>query len=153
MGWFNSRSPYSSHSTYRPSYSRGPGSHYSSHSHSSSYYKRRPRDGYIQRLIHQLRRLLRELYNYARRHPVKLFFMVLGPLLSSGALHGILRQYGISLPRALNGALGGPGLSNYGSRSYSSGYYGSTGYGREYDSEGLNFQSLMSLAKLARYFV
>lgn len=160
MGWFGpSRSPYSSSGGYysKPSWGRA-GSTYSSHSH-SSYYKRRPRDGYINRLLYKIKQLLRELYIYARRHPVKLFFMVVMPLLSSGALHGVLRQFGISLPRALNSALGGGSLggsfNSYGARSYSGGYYGSSGYGNDYGggSDGLNLGSLMSLASLAKHFI
>lgn len=155
MGWFGpSRSPYSSSGGYHSKSTWGrPASTFSSH---SSYYKRRPRDGYINRLLYKLKQLLRELYVYARRHPMKLFMMVVMPLLSSGALHGILRQFGISLPRALNSALGGGGLGeSYGSRSYSSGYYGSSGYGGDYGrgSEGLNVSSLMSLASLAKHFI
>ncbi|EOD45234.1 hypothetical protein GTA08_BOTSDO02751 [Neofusicoccum parvum] len=155
MGWFGpSRSPYSSSGGYysKPSWGRA-NSTYSSHSH-SSYYKRRPRDGYINRLLYKIKQLLRELYIYARRHPMKLFFMVVMPLLSSGALHGVLRQFGVSLPRALNSALGGS-YDSYGSRSFSGGYYGSSGYGNDYGrgSEGLNLGSLMSLASLAKHFV
>lgn len=159
MGWFGqpSRSPYSSggggyHS--KSSWGR-PASTYSSH----SYYKRRPRDGYINRLLYKLKQLLRELYDYARRHPAKLFFMVVMPLLSSGALHGVLRQFGISLPRALNSALGGAsmggGYSSHGARSYGGGYYGSSGYGDDYGrgGDGLNLGSLMSLASLAKHFI
>ncbi|KAK0659329.1 hypothetical protein DIS24_g4088 [Lasiodiplodia hormozganensis] len=153
MGWFGpSRSPYSSGNYYSKSTWGRPASTYSSH----SYYKRRPRDGYINRLLYKLKQLLRELYDYARRHPAKLFFMVIMPLLSSGALHGILRQFGISLPRALNTALGGaPMGGGYGARSYSGGYYGSSGYGHDYGrgSEGLNLGSLMSLASLAKHFI
>ncbi|KAF4312280.1 hypothetical protein GTA08_BOTSDO12455 [Botryosphaeria dothidea] len=87
MGWFGpSRSPYSSSGGYYSKPSWAPPA----------------RTATSIRLLYKIKQLLRELYIYARRHPVKLFFMVVMPLLSSGALHGVLRQFGISLPRALN---------------------------------------------------
>ena len=144
----------------RPSNSRA-GSTYRSHSRdsygnsrsgSSSYYKRRPRDGFIQRLIYRLKHLLRELWYYARRNPVKLFFLVIMPLISGGVLAGIAKQFGIRLPGFLMGKSQGRG---YG------GYYGSQGYGPERRGGGLgglasmagglsggNVGSLMSIAKM-----
>ncbi|KAK4616217.1 hypothetical protein CLAFUW4_10001 [Fulvia fulva] len=85
----------------------------------SSYYKRRPRDGYIQFLVHKLQRMIKDLWYYARRHPVKAFFAVIVPLLSAGgAIHGLLRQFGIRMPFGLDGA----------TRHGGGGYYGSSGY-------------------------
>lgn len=49
-------------------------------------------------MILKLRRLLRELIAYARRHPVKVFMLVVMPLVTGGALHGMLRQLGIRIP-------------------------------------------------------
>lgn len=87
---------------------------------SSSYYKRRPRSGYISYLLHKLHRMIRDLWSYARRHPVKAFFAIVVPLLSAGgAIHGLLRQFGVRLPFGLDGAMGRGG----------GGYYGSSGYG------------------------
>lgn len=87
----------------------------------SSYYKRRPRDGYISSLLHKLQRMIRELWQYARRHPVKAFFAVVVPLLSAGgAIGGLLKQFGVRLP-----------MMNGGGARYSrgtGGYYGSQGY-------------------------
>ncbi|KAF2090474.1 hypothetical protein K490DRAFT_34362 [Saccharata proteae CBS 121410] len=149
MGWF---SP-SSHN-HRPAYSRA------SSSYSSSYYRRRPRDGYINRLVHKIKQLLRELYIYARRHPVKLFFMVIMPLISGGALAGFARQFGIRLPDVLNRTQAGRGFggNSFGGSAFSSGssgYYGSRGYGDSSDGgfgAGLlssgNIGSLMSIAKM-----
>ena len=133
MSFFGS-SPYghssshrsSSHGTYfaRPSAPRSNSSFFSRSGGSSSYYKRRPRDGYINYLVYKLKRLVLDLYYYARRHPVKAFFAVVVPLISAGgALHGLLKQFGIRLPAGFAGLDGG-------SRSYGGGgYYGSSGYG------------------------
>lgn len=44
--------------------------------------------------------------DYARRHPVKLLMMIL-PLLTGGALAGILAKFGIRLPRGLENMVGG----------------------------------------------
>lgn len=64
--------------------------------------------------------MIQDLWHYARRHPVKAFFAIVVPLVSAGgALHGLLRQFGVKLPMGLDG----------GSRSYRGGYYGSDGYG------------------------
>lgn len=91
----------------------------------SSYYKRRPRDGYVAMLMHKLQRMIKELWSYARRHPVKAFFAVVVPLLSAGgAVSGLMKQFGVRIPGM--GALGGVGRS---SSSSSSTYYDSRGYG------------------------
>lgn len=83
---------------------------------SSSYYKRSPRQGYISYLYHKLQRMLRELWYYARRHPMKAFFAVVVPLLSAGgAIAGLAKQFGVRIPG--------------GGRSMGGGYYGSKGYG------------------------
>ena len=87
-------------------------------SNNGSYYKRRPRDGYVAMLIHKLQRMLKELWYYAKKNPVKAFFAVVVPLLSAGgAVHGLLRQFGVRLPLLDGGARRGGG-----------GYYGSSGY-------------------------
>ncbi|OQO13146.1 hypothetical protein B0A48_02610 [Cryoendolithus antarcticus] len=109
----------------------------------SSYYKRRPRDGYVSMLIHKLQRMIKELWYYARRHPVKAFFAVVVPLLSAGgAVGGLLKGFGVHLPSAL-GAMGGQASRGGG------GYYGSSGYGAMSESSGWmgNAGSLMSIAK------
>lgn len=86
---------------------------------SSSYYKRRPRDGYVSMLIHKVRKMLKELWYYAKKNPIKAFFAVVVPLISAGgAVHGILRQFGVRIP-GVDGK----------TRHMSGGYYGSQGYG------------------------
>jgi len=57
-------------------------------------------------MMSQIKRYLRRLYSYARRHPVKLLMMLL-PLLTGGALAGILAKFGIRLPRGLENMFGG----------------------------------------------
>ncbi|KAK3048111.1 hypothetical protein LTR09_010450 [Extremus antarcticus] len=87
----------------------------------SSYYKRSPRQGYVSYLYNKLRRMLKELWYYARRHPMKAFFAVIVPLLSAGgAIGGLMRQFGVKIP----GGMGG------GDRRGGGGYYGSAGYDR-----------------------
>lgn len=109
----------------------------------SSYYKRRPRDGYIAYLMHRLSRMIKELWYYARRHPVKAFFAVIVPLLSAGgALTGLLRQFNVRVPGMSGSSIGRGG----------GGYYGSSGYGGSSMGRGSNdwmgnANSLMQIAK------
>jgi len=122
--WFGI-STSSSHSR-RPSYTRVHSSSSRAHSHrdrspsGSSYYKRRPRDGFIARLISKLKHLFRELWYYFRRNPVKVFVFVIMPLISGGVLAGFARQFGIKLPSFLMGSA---------AARAGGGYYGSAGYG------------------------
>ncbi|KAK5132242.1 hypothetical protein LTR08_009230 [Meristemomyces frigidus] len=113
---------------------------------SSSYYKRRPRDGYISYLVHKLQRMVKELWYYARRHPVKAFFAVVVPLVSAGgALHGLLRQFGIRLPMMDGGASYSRGAG---------GYYGSSGYGKQSSGGGGGWMSNAgSMMQIARAFM
>ncbi|KAF2016057.1 hypothetical protein BU24DRAFT_409211 [Aaosphaeria arxii CBS 175.79] len=121
MGWFTSSS-----SSSRPGYARSyAGSSYSSssrHRSSTSRYKRSPRDGYLQHLYHKFQHFLRQLWRYAKKHPYKIFFMVIMPLVSGGVLHKLARQFGVNLPE-LGGGQGARGAPSQG------GYYGSEGYG------------------------
>ncbi|KAI9823208.1 MAG: hypothetical protein M1826_000221 [Phylliscum demangeonii] len=109
MAWFT---PSSSSSRHR---------HHYATSSSSSYHRRRPRDGFIQRMLHQLRRLVRDLLAFARRNPVKFFMMVVMPLLTGGALHAVLRQFGIRLPNNMFGGGNGqrPSGGDYAYSRYS----------------------------------
>lgn len=110
-------------------------------SSSSSYYKRRPRDGYVSYLVHKLQRMVKELWYYARRHPVKAFFAVVVPLLSAGgAIGGLMRQFGVRLPM-----MGGETRYSRGA----GGYYGSSGYDGGSGAGGFMGQagSLMQIAK------
>lgn len=117
MSWFNPNPPRSphrsssyshqnshSHSQHQPS-SSSKGAYYSTSSHKSSS-RARPRSGYVNVMISKIKRYLRRLTDYARRHPIKLFMMIL-PLLTGGALAGILAKFGIRLPRGLENMVGG----------------------------------------------
>lgn len=156
----SSHSPSRSHYT-RPTYARSSSSFFGGASSSnfggsrgifgggggSSYYKRRPRDGYIQYLMHRLQRMIKELWYYARRHPVKAFFAVVVPLLSAGgAIGGLLKQFGIRLPGGMMGAFGGGEARRYGG-----GYYGSSGYSSR--DEGGWMGSAGSLMQIAKAFM
>ncbi|PHH60408.1 hypothetical protein CDD81_1686 [Ophiocordyceps australis] len=68
---------------------------------SSSYYKRSPRHGFLQRTYRKLRRLLRHLARYARRHPYKVFFLVIMPLITGGLLSALLARFGLGLPPSI----------------------------------------------------
>ncbi|KAL5121870.1 hypothetical protein ACEQ8H_000085 [Pleosporales sp. CAS-2024a] len=119
-------------SSSRPGYARSyAGSSYSSHRASTSRYKRSPRDGYMSHLYAKLRHFLREIWRYAQRHPYKVFFMVVMPLVSGGVLHKLARQFGIHLPEmghAAAAAAGPRGGAYSGSGHHRGGYYGSQGY-------------------------
>ncbi|KOS19553.1 hypothetical protein ESCO_000811 [Escovopsis weberi] len=69
-----------------------------------SYYKRSPRKGFLHRTHKQLRRLLRDLSHYARRHPWKVLALVVVPLL--GSLLALLARFGLRAPAALEDLLG-----------------------------------------------
>jgi hypothetical protein len=72
----------------------------------SSYYKRSPRPGFVARVLKKLKRLLRDLLYYAKRHPVKVFMLVLMPLITGGALTALLARFGLRLPKYLERMLG-----------------------------------------------
>ncbi|TKA56773.1 hypothetical protein B0A49_09631 [Cryomyces minteri] len=163
MGWFtpsnsHSSSHHSSSHGYssRPSYSRASSSY---NTRSSSYYKRRPRSGYIALLLHRLKQLLRDLWNYARRHPVKAFLAVIVPLISAGgALSGLAAQFGVRLPPGLAAMAGGGGGSGgWARRGGGGGYYGSRGFGEDFGrggwGGGSGLGNLGSLMKVAKAFM
>ncbi|KAH8726328.1 hypothetical protein GQ44DRAFT_739122 [Phaeosphaeriaceae sp. PMI808] len=136
MGWLPNPfgSPRRSSSS-RPGYARSyAGSSYSGtsrHHSSTSRYKRSPRDGYLQHLYAKFRHFLREIWRYAQRHPYKVFFMVIMPLVSGGVLHKLARQFGVNLPEM--GGAGARGSHSTGGHSGGghSDYYGNAGYGDE----------------------
>jgi len=135
----------SSHSR-RSSWVRPHSSSSRSHSHrerspsGSSYYKRRPRDGYIARLVEKLKHLFRELWYYFRRNPGKVFVFVIMPLISGGVLAGFARQFGIKLPSFLMGSA---------AARAGGGYYGSAGYGGAAEGLGGMTEGLGGLGKMA----
>ncbi|OAL06809.1 hypothetical protein IQ06DRAFT_288670 [Phaeosphaeriaceae sp. SRC1lsM3a] len=148
MGWLPN--PFGSPrrtSSSRPGYARSwAGSSYSSsarHHSSTSRYKRSPRDGYLQHLYAKLRHFLREIWRYAQRHPYKVFFMVIMPLVSGGVLHKLARQFGVNLPE-----MGGQGARGGHSGGGHSGgnYYGSAGYGDERSAGGMGGFDMSTLS-------
>lgn len=92
--------------------------------------------------------MIKELWYYARRHPVKAFFAVVVPLISAGgAIGGLLKQFGVRMPMGLD--LGGGGARRggggyYGSQGYGSGGLGGFGGGGWMDNAG----GLLSVAKM-----
>jgi hypothetical protein len=94
--------------------------------------------------------LIRDLWDYANRHPFKAFMAVVVPLVSAGgALHGLLKQFGITIPFGLDGMF---------ATTTRGGYYGSSGYdgygdgiGSVFGGEGMN--TVGSLMKVARVFM
>ena len=110
-----------------------------SHSHSTSrgYSSRaRPRSGFVNRMVAQIKRYLRDIYRYARKNPVKLFMLVIMPLITGGALADILRRFGIRLPGGLQSMIGGKG-----------GRGGSRFGGSEFGGAG-GVEGIMKIAKM-----
>jgi hypothetical protein len=141
MGFWNDgiRSPSPRRST-RTSTSRGYG--YGSSS------RARPRSG----LINRARRFLRKIYDYMRRHPLKVFMLVIMPLLTSGALVKLLSRFGVRLPRNIEGMFGGAGSK--GSRYYSRGGARDIGGGSALPGMGGGIgESVSGIMKLAQMFM
>ncbi|KAG8165414.1 hypothetical protein KVR01_005689 [Diaporthe batatas] len=76
------------------------------HRSSTSSYRRSPRPNFLARAYKQLKRLLRDLVYYAKRHPVKVFSLVVLPLLTGGALTALLARFGLRLPPSIERMLG-----------------------------------------------
>ena len=49
----------------------------------------------------KLKRLIRDLVHWAKRHPWKVLFLVLMPLITTGVLAGLLARFGLRLPQGL----------------------------------------------------
>lgn len=74
--------------------------------HTTSYYRRSPRSSFLHRTYRKLKRLLRDLLYYAKKHPFKVFMLAVLPLLTGGALTALLARFGVRLPPALERLLG-----------------------------------------------
>lgn len=85
--------------------------------------------------------MFRDIYRYARHHPIKVLLLVIVPLLTSGVLPKLLAMVGIRLPHGLISALGGS--AGGAARGGGGGGFGEGGPGL---SENLN--SLMNIAKM-----
>ncbi|KAJ5085661.1 hypothetical protein N7532_010432 [Penicillium argentinense] len=108
-------------------------------SFSSSSRRARPREGFVQRMVRAIKRLFRDIYRYARHHPIKVLMLVIIPLLTSGVLPKLLAMIGLRLPHGLISALGG---STGGARG---GGFGAMDGGRGMSE---NLTSLMNIAKM-----
>ncbi|KAK1827175.1 hypothetical protein QBC39DRAFT_267496 [Podospora conica] len=73
---------------------------------SPSYYKRSPRPNFVTRVVKRLKRLLRDLVYYAKRHPLKVFMLVVMPLVTGGFLTALLAKFGLKLPAFLTHMIG-----------------------------------------------
>jgi hypothetical protein len=108
--------------------------------------------------VYKFKHFLRELWYYLRRNPIKVFFLVVMPLISGGALAAFAGQFGVRLPGFLSGK-GARGVGDsFGGKS-SSGYYGSKGYGGAAENlmgslgGGMGGGSLGTLMGLAKAFL
>jgi len=73
---------------------------------SPSYYKRSPRANFMARAYKKVKRLLRDLIYWAKRHPMKVFILVIMPLITGGALTALLARFGLRLPAGIQRMLG-----------------------------------------------
>ncbi|EEH10568.1 conserved hypothetical protein [Histoplasma capsulatum G186AR] len=102
---------------------------------SSSSRRAKPRSGFVARVVRSIRRLFRHIVRYARSHPLKVFFMVIMPLITGGVLQKLLSVVGIRLPPSLGGGHSG---------GFKTGNGGGAGGGGLGESVG----GLVSLAKM-----
>lgn len=147
-----SRSPSRKYYASRPSVSRSVSSIFSlgsSRAYSSSRHSRaRPRSGFVARI----RRFLREVYSYMRRHPLRVFLLVIMPLITGGALAKLLAQFGIRLPRSLQSMVGSNPYRSETDRYYARGgardFTGGTALPGMGGGVGQSISSLMGIAKM-----
>ncbi|KAK0754239.1 hypothetical protein B0T18DRAFT_424659 [Schizothecium vesticola] len=97
---------YKKHSASRSSFFGIPTGGGSGSGRSPSYYKRSPRPSFVSRVVKRLKRLLRDLVYYAKRHPLKVFMLVVMPLVTGGFLTALLAKFGLRLPAALTQMIG-----------------------------------------------
>ena len=85
----------------------------------------------MQRAYKHVKRLIRDLIHYAKRHPIKVFMLVIMPLVTGGALTALLARFGLRMPAGLESMIGvaakassggGIGLVGEAVRMASSGY-------------------------------
>ncbi|PKS06491.1 hypothetical protein jhhlp_007239 [Lomentospora prolificans] len=100
---------YGKHSSSKSSFFSLPGGSRSSFfglGNRSSYYKRSPRKGFMHRAYKKLKEILRDIVKYAKRHPMKVFLLLLVPLITGGALTALLARFGLRLPAGIERLLG-----------------------------------------------
>lgn len=119
------------------------------HSYGSNS-RARPRGG----LVAKIKRWLAQLYHYLKKHPMKVFFLVIMPLITGGALTKLLSRVGIRLPPQLERMIGSNMGRMNGQRSFA------RGGARDFDggtnlpgmSGGLG-ESAMGMMKIAKMFM
>jgi hypothetical protein len=81
----------------------------------------------------QLRRLLRDLIHYMKQNPLKVFMLVIMPLITGGVLTGLLARFGIRLPAGIERMLAklSGKESSYGSTSIGRGRNGELQFERK----------------------
>ena len=91
-----------------------------------------------------IKRLLRDLIAYAKNNPMKMFMLVVMPLITGGALQTLLKGVGLRLPAGLAGMMG------QGARGAGMGAGAGAGLGGLGGmAEGLGgVQGIMSIAKM-----
>ncbi|OBT85413.1 hypothetical protein VE02_04818 [Pseudogymnoascus sp. 03VT05] len=113
----------------------------------TSSYRRSPRRGLLARTYSRLRHLLRKLLHFLKTNPLKVFMLVIMPLITGGALTGLLARFGIRLPAGLAklaGLAGGKGGSSFERVSGRGGLEALGGMGGMMDGLG----GVMKVAKL-----
>jgi len=91
-------------------------------------------------MLHRIRRLFRDIMYYARKHPMKVFLLVIMPLITGGVLQKILGVVGIRLPKNM---VGGISAGERGGLKDVAGMMGAGGGGI-----GGSVNGLVSLAKM-----
>jgi len=69
----------------------------------------------------KVRRFFRKVYEYMRAHPIRVFMLVIMPLITGGALSKILQRMGVRLPSVLERLVGGGGGRGRGDRFFARG--------------------------------
>lgn len=108
-GLFGEESNYAKHNASSGSFfnlANGSTRSFFSMGRSPSYYKRSPRANFMTRAYKKLKRLLRDLVYWAKRHPVKVFMLVILPLITGGALTALLARFGLRLPAGIQRMIG-----------------------------------------------
>lgn len=103
-------------------------------------------------LLSKIKRGLRDLYYYAKRNPVKVFMLVVMPLITGGALQRVLAQLGVRLPpgmaRVFGGGAAAGGAGRGGYSEYERYSARGSGMGMGGSNWGDNVSGLMSIAKM-----
>lgn len=160
-GWSTGSAPRSHQGSRAPS--RGQPGHQDSYSNSRGFFgssknnhsygsssRARPRSG----LVAKVKKWLRDLYYYMKKHPMKVFFLVIMPLITGGALTKLLSKVGIRLPPQLERMMGSNMNRGAGDRYYSRGGARDFDGGTHLPGMGGGVgDSAMGLMKMAKMFM